>query len=153
MDGKIKAQRYPTEHFTSPRVQLHLPVPGHTWLNHAPRRSRFDWALASTLAGSPTATTAPGGILPPYSTSDGHCKPTPPPAINVANRQIWLPNGRFRLFAWFLSSRLLVQWSPKKYSALSDFLLSITRALRHTLRLARHSCTSWNLFPFDDLWE
>jgi hypothetical protein len=99
VDGKIKAQRYPTEHFTSPRVKLHLPGPGHTWLNHAPCRSRFDWALASTLACSQTATTAQGGALPPCSTSDGHCKPTPPPAVNVNNRQILLPNDRFPLFA------------------------------------------------------
>lgn len=151
MDGKIKAQRYRTEHFTSHHHSSYTcRLPATRWCTHAPCCSRFDWALASTLACPPTATTAQGGTLPPCPPSDSHCKPTPPPAVNVSVQQILLPNDRLYLFAWFLSSGLLEQWSPKKYSALSDFLLSVIRALRHLMRLA---CHSWLLTKSVPLWR
>jgi hypothetical protein len=56
------------------------------------------------------------------------------PVLSVLNWICWTPPPRTK----FLGTPLQV--------TSADFLLSITRALRHTLRPARHSCTSGNLF-------
>lgn len=76
---------------------------------------------------------------------------THPAARSKRYHHIYLPNDRFRLFAWFLSSRLLEQWSPKKYWHFQTFYFQLPeRCDTHCalpIILALHEiCSSLTIF-------